>query len=111
MRPRTNNILASVLIVILGFTDGKSIGDGRLKTKKSLVTENEAQDGLSNRLYGQHLYRCAGEELCVTSMRQTRNVPNSQTHKPPSSHSCTYHVVSDTDCSVFHVSFCAYNLN
>jgi len=40
--------LASVLIVILGFTDGKSIGDGRLKTKKSLVTENEAQDGLSN---------------------------------------------------------------
>jgi len=52
MRPRTNNILASVLIVILGFTDGKSIGDGRLKTKKSLVTENEAQDGLSNILRG-----------------------------------------------------------
>jgi len=48
MRPRTNNILASVLIVILGLTDGKSIGDGRLKTKKSLVTENDAQDGLSN---------------------------------------------------------------
>jgi len=48
MRPRTNNILASVLIVILGFTDGKSTGDGRLKIKKSLVTENEEQDGLSN---------------------------------------------------------------
>jgi len=89
MRPRTNNILASVLIVILGFTDGKSIGDGRLKTKKSLVTENEAQDGLSNRLYGQHLYRCAGEELCVANMRQTRNVPNvTQKPKyPPNSHS------------------------
>jgi len=47
MRLKTNNILASVLIVILGFTDANSI-DGRLKSKKSLVTGNEAQDGLSS---------------------------------------------------------------
>jgi len=50
MRPRTNNILASVLIVILGFGDAKSIGEGRLKSKKSLVTESEGQDNLHNML-------------------------------------------------------------
>jgi len=49
MRLKTNNILASVLIVILGLTDAKSI-DGRIKSKKSLLSGNEAQDGLSNML-------------------------------------------------------------
>merc|ERR1711997_397873 len=46
MRPKTNNILASVLIVILGFCDAKSKGVGHLENKRS----PEAEGGLSNML-------------------------------------------------------------